>query len=509
MLQIEYGDGFIRVSPDVPACLEQALQYTARERRGRQCYNERRALYTADYYVKPDQSVGRYLVAPPGCIWKATETLTQHGYQFQVIDARTVPPRINVQAALDGLRPYQVGPVTEMLQAGGGIGQFPTGYGKTRMAAALIRAVNQDDLWARQTPLCVMAVDSKDINEKNYRDLTDALPGRDVGCVMSGTQKYTEDVMCVSLDSLHRIDSDRIGVLIIDEVHAAGSVNRAAGAIAASPKAIRWGLSATPTGRSDGSDAVTESVVGKVVCMRTYQQGVEIGALVPITVFLVECPPPDMWGGNADTEYDYARAQGITENTHMYRLIAEISNRAPANMQTLMIGPHAENLDRLREFLPDVPYVHAITDEAKIVERGFTRIGPVSRAERKERYKQMQAGSIKRCSSTFVYKQGVDFPPLELVVSYGGGSSDIVHTQIPGRASRDIAGKDHAYLIDFIHPWDSYVEPGQAPGKKRKRHKDGALRRHDKSRVRLYNKLGFNVVEVGSLDEIPFIGVRR
>jgi superfamily II DNA or RNA helicase len=507
MLQIEYGDGFIRVSPDVPPCLEEALVYNCRSRVGRRYVNEKKALYQADYYVKADNTVGRYLIAPPGCMWQVTQTLAAAGYQYQVLDVRTSPPRISVEAAMAGLRDYQMGPVQEMLQAGGGIGKFPTGYGKTRMAAALIRAISKEDLWARQTPLCIMAVDSKDINEKNAVELQMAMPDRDVGCVMSGKNKFTDDVMCVSIDSMHRIDQDRVGVLIIDEVHSVGSSSRSTAAITGSPKAIRWGLSATPTGRSDGSDAVTVSVTGPVVSSRSYQDGVDIGALVPITVFLVPAPRPKYWAANWETDNQAATRSGITENVDMYRLLAQLSSRIPPDMQTLFMGPHVENIDRLLEFVPDMPYVHGTMREEQIVEREFTRVGPVSKRERKERYKEMESGFLKRCASTYVYKQGVDFPGLEVVVAFGGGSSEIVHTQVPGRASRSIEGKDRAYLIDFIHPWDSYEEPGQAPGKKRKRHRDGSLRRHDKSRSRLYRKLGFDVIEVESIDEIPFVGV--
>lgn len=640
MITVEYGDGYVRVSPEVPVCLRKALRYFHRERVGRRYTKEWRAVYTTGFYAKADQSIGEYLLTPPGMIWRIRKTLTEFRIPFQVVDTRLKPPRLDPREAIKALRDYQIRPVIEMIAAQGGIGQFPTGYGKclrgdvpvkmhdnrivradrvqigdlvkgpdgsarpvirtyhgidqmyeirpddggmiwacnsehilhmeriddpdtqdqgevvempvheylvqsdefkqahkqvragdpkrvgfkvrpigpgvyygftvggcdelfllgddtichnTHIAAAMIRSVNRQDLIERGTPLSVLAVASKDINKKNWQSLVEIMPEREVGICMSGATRHTEDVMCVTLDSLERVEPDRVGLLIVDEAHEAGSATRSE-TIMKATRARRWGLSATPVGRSDGSDMITESVLGPVVSSRTYQDGVDVGALVPITVFMVATPEPPNWGGgNRDAKVRI----GITENEAMYRMAGELLRRIPDSMQTLLLAPHVRNLHKLKQYAPEVPEVHAETNADKLTCDGHYLVKAITAKERQRRYDAMASGEYRKCMSTYVYKQGVDFPNLEVVICIGGGGSQIVSAQIPGRASRNIAGKDHAIVIDFTRPWD--VDTSGRPKK------DGPLRRNDKERRRIYNKLGFRVIEVESINQIPFL----
>ena len=108
---------------------------------------------------------------------------------------------------------------------------------------------------------------------------------------MSGYRKFTDDVQVITLDSLHLINPSDVGILIVDEAHNAASAERA-DSISKFTNAIRWGVSATPTGRFDGGDLVLEGLLGPVVCTRTSQDAVKLGALVPLEVYWVNAPEP-------------------------------------------------------------------------------------------------------------------------------------------------------------------------------------------------------------------------
>lgn len=502
MITVELGDGYVRVTPTVPPCLRHALSYYHRYRDGRRYVGEQRDVYVTEHIPLADQSIGEMLCAPPGTIWRVRETLKAYNVPHRVIDRRTPLPRIDPRKAIPYLRGYQVRPLLELLLAGGGIGKYPTGFGKTHLIGAMLRSINRDDLIARGTPLCVVAVDSKDINKKNYLSLRDILKEREVGICMSGANRFTEDIMCVTLDSLERVEPASIGVLIVDEAHSGGSETRSE-KINMATKAIKWGVSASPLGRSDGSDLITESVLGPVVSTRTYQDGVECGALVPIKVFMIPSPPPRTW--RADVHRDTKVRDGITRNAPMYDEIARLLRMVPDEIQTLVLAPHVENLDKLRERLPDLPVVHAETSADSLMVKGFINVPPVSAADRAEAYEKMESGEWRQCASTYVYKQGVDFPGLGLVIVPGGGGSEIVFTQIPGRASRNIDGKDYAYLVDFTRPWDKIVELPSGLANAKPKVKDGPLCRNDKERKRVYRKLGFEVIELSSIDQLPFL----
>ena len=109
----------------------------------------------------------------------------------------------------------------------------------------------------------------------------------------------------------------------------------------------------------------------------------------------------------------------------------------------------------------------------------------------KKIYGMMASGEIRKIFATYVYKQGVDFPGLDVVVNASGGGSDIVAKQIPGRASRKSDGKDRAWVVDFWHGWDTCG--GSRPRR-------GPLLACDYSRRKAYDDLGFSQQWVDSVD---------
>jgi len=374
----------------------------------------------------------------------------------------------------------------------------------THIMAAIIRAFSHEQLKLRGTPTVIVAAPEKDITAKNYTVLQQALPDRDVGLVMSGHKKFSNDVQVITLNSLHLVDPSEVGLLLVDEVHAAATAVRTEDLLSMR-MAIRYGFSATPAGRFDGADMVTEGLFGPVVYRRTYQQGVQDGALVPIKVFWLPSPHPDC---GLDTYYAYSKREAlyrhaVDRNSGQNKLITDIVQRTPNKHQLLCIMQHVDHMNRLAPAAgPAVTYVHAVTSASDLVARGFRNILAVSPKQRKAVYDGMNDGSIRKVMSTYVYKQGVDFPALSVIVNAGGGGSSIVAEQIPGRESRNIEDKFESYLVDFHHPWDVVTDE---KGKK----KPGPVLKDDNARRSVYEDVGFEQVWLESVDQLPFMDTEK
>jgi superfamily II DNA or RNA helicase len=363
---------------------------------------------------------------------------------------------------------------------------------------AIINGYTAESLKTRGTPLTVVCTPDKDITAKNFRDLKATMPDRQVGLVMSGVKDFSDDVQVITLDSLHLLDPNDVGIIIVDEVHTAASDKRAE-ALLNFRKAARWGVSATPGGRFDGKDLVTEGLFGPVVYRRSYQEGVQDGALVPITVYWMECPEPHI---KLDRYLKFTSRigryrHGVLKNNNRNTIIGQLLRDIPATKQILCIMQYLEQMDAIKSFCPpNVEIVHAETDADKLAQ--YPSLHAITPADRREIYRRMEAAEIKRVLSTHVYKQGVNFPHLEVVINAGGGGSDIVAKQIPGRESRKTAAKDRSFLIDFWHPWDQITTENN-------RRVAGPIHKDYQSREKAYSELGFEQVWIKDLAQLPLL----
>ena len=493
-VRIVLRDGFLELS-EAPEGLLKKLRYFRRElaQVGRQ--RRVRGRFEDLYAVRDDGSI----ITMPGFAHRVLCFFRESGRQFEFVDARTPMPRPDMEAAMAGLRPYQVRLVGRMLVNGGGILMAATGAGKTVISSAVIRAFHHEDLCSRGTPLAVFACPDKDINRKNRDELARFLPGRDVGIIMSGDNHPTDDVICCTLDSLEKIDPETVGVLVCDEMHTASSGGRQE-VLSRFVKAARWGVSATPTGRFDGGDLVAEGLFGPVVAEFSYADGVAAGALVPLTVYWLDAPPP------RDGLAAYARLRsrdgkmrhGSTANQAFNQMVADIMNSIPDDLQALCMTQYLEQMSGIHRRCTKgrTGFVHGESDPDNLAP--YPTLSAISSKQRKEIYADFREHRCNSMISSSVWRQGVDFPDLSVVVNAGGGGSDIVAKQIPGRASRAAEGKDEAYIVDFVHEWDR-EDPVSQSGKA------GPLLSADRARRKAYRNLGFKEVRCRSITELPFL----
>lgn len=504
---IRWGDGYASIEPSFPPELLKKLKYWRRTLEWSESAMRRIAggsyeeLYTIKSWIddKTQQYV-QQLITLPGFVHRCRTVLRESGYTVNIVDERTPMPAPDLIKAMTGLRDYQVKGIYTAIMSGGGIISCPTGWGKGRILKSIAAAYSKEELLARNTPLVVIACPDKDITAKNYREMVELLPDRDVGLLMSGSNKVSDDVQVITLDSLHRINALEVGVFICDEVHTAASDSRAE-IINTMKKAAKWGVSATPTGRFDGKDLVTEGIFGPIVFESTYQDAVKAGALVPIKVFWVKCPEPKI-GIEKFLRFSSREGRyrhGVFRNDARNKLIADILKHTSDKHQTLVIMQYLDQMNRLAELTGErTKLVHAETSQEKLDADGLKFLKAIKPAERREIYRKMESEEISQIMSTYVYKQGVNFPNLEVVVVAGGGGSDIVAKQIPGRESRKTADKTESYLVDFWHPWDTQEGKSARMGA-------GPIHSDDRAREKAYKHLGFDQVWIDDYRQLPFV----
>lgn len=508
--RIHWGDGYLKVMPCYPPELPEKLRYWHRRMETDEHYRRvvtgtYRDCFLPGFEIVDDKPI-QVLTTFPGFMHRVRTLLDTLGWTYDIIDERIPFPEPDIKAALAGLREYQWECSWTAIQSGGGVIACPTGWGKTHILASLIRAYSHEQLCLRNTPIVVLTCPDKDLAKQNYNRMRELLPGRDIGLVTSAGHKFTDDIQVCTLDSLHHLKATDAGILIVDEVHQAATEDRTE-VLSQFNRARRWGASATPSGRFDGADLLTEGLIGPVVYKRTYQEGVADRALVPIVVYWVAVPPPGM-GLEAILGYHSRKGRydhGVEKNISQIQLIADIMKRTPDELQTLCIMQHTAQMNALTSYLPGVEYVHAATDPKKLQSQRQYDLAAVTPKEREERYRQFRSGIIRKIMSTYIYKQGVDFPELTVMIQAGGGGSEIASGQIPGRGSRPNpkTGKDAAYLVDFWHPWDIDETVDKTTG--RKSRTAGPIFRDDRARDRVYEKLGFQRHWIDRVTQLPFI----
>jgi len=500
MLNIHLGDAYLIVEPYIPAELTRALTYWRRfimkgSKGGSTIAGENVQLYTITTSL--DQVTYKpinVLITLPGFAARVYQLLLSID-TVQFFDERIAVPEPDMNLAMAGLRPYQCQPVYDAIASRGGIAQLPTGFGKTHMIAAIIRSFNRNEMKLRGTPLSFVVTPGIDLLKKNFASLEQILVGRDVGIRYGAKDRMSDDVTVVSVDSLENIDMAEVGILIYDECHTLTLERKEH--IMRAPHALRWGFSASPTGKFDGSDILGEGTFGPIVTCVSHKKAVEAGAILPILVVWLEVPVPfdtPVW--SSQHRRDRLIRAGVWRNDRFHALVGSIFRKVPATKQIIGVAETTEHLNFLSQHLPEgTVIVHAETAADNLKDKSHKYLKPVSAKERNEIYKRLESGELKRAISTSIYRQGVDFPCLEIIVNLAGGGGEIATTQLPGRACRTKSGKSYGLLVDFRHTYDFDRVSGEP----------GPLMADCSRRERIYKELGFEQVWLENVEDLELL----
>lgn len=503
MVEVALKDGLLEIRRP-PGFLEKELTYdrSSYDLRTRKMKFERERLF-----AEMDIDGVHMYATMPGFAHRVLSALRKAGIQHEFKDLRTPFPEPDVAKAIQGARDYQIEIIYNMLMAGGGILEGPTGLGKTFVSAGLIKAFDPEEWKIRGTPLSLFACPAKDINRKNAEELQRFIPDREVGCVMSGTNRWSDDIVCITIDSLHLVNPDEVGLLIVDEMHTLASDTRAE-ELSKFKKAMRFGVSATPEGRSDGKDIVAEGLLGPVVVKKSYQDMVKAGALVPIEVFWLPLPPPSI-GIDRYCRYKLREKKvlyAMEENDNLSREIADILRSVEEDVQVLCMTQHINQISNIHQRCgSDVRYMHADTSFKRVDKRTgesyelqYPTVGPVTAQQRKQAYEDFRSGEIMKIVASGAWSTGVDFPRLDVVINSYGAASSILTKQVAGRASRKSKDKDVASIVEFWPSWDREFpeNPSSRPGPNL---------RAAMARKKSYKELGFTQRWIQNIMDLPFV----
>lgn len=404
------------------------------------------------------------LYTTQGALTLITTTLTQAGITYEYIDSRPVQELVPDYDYLGTCMPelefrYKQDEIlATLIVQNSGVIVAPTAYGKTFIMLALAALYPKANI--------IMASPSTALLRGTYRRMLGIAP--DVGRV-GGGQHSPARITLATFNSILHAPVQKCDILLIDECHKLGAPQISANiAKIRSPVKI-FGMTATPQGRSDGAELITEMLIGPVICRLTYDEAANEGIIANMKVVLM-----DMEENCCDTHSGEYKTKPAKKRWCYWRndvrnsRFANAINTYPKKMgirdnpQILVLCETIEHAFRMKKFLPDFDVVYAGMNGdrvaklkgAKLVPDDFK---PLTASQRDKMLRGFEDGTLRRVIATGCWGEGVDFVELDVLVNVSGEPSPISTAQWAGRNSRIYEGKQFGLVIDSADQWDVWA----------------------------------------------------
>lgn len=369
------------------------------------------------------------------------------------------------------LRDDQMRVIEAALESGCGLIHSATGGGKTAVAAAIIKALDDRR--------CLFLVHTRQL----LRQAREAM-ARFFGTIeeyigVIGDGRFDPKHITVStVQSLTRVQGAEkkrvvakylktVELLILDETHhaSAKSFYRLIQRIDAP---WRYGMSGTPFGLADGKGLMVEAAFGPVVARVTNEELIELGVNARPTIRMLEVSEPKLEDG---LDWQSVYKAGIVLNDVRNAMVSrEAAAFARQGWPTLILVREIWHGDRIAHDLNGLGVSHAFVHGRM----------PTDEVERQKA--RLVEGKIMVLIASPIFGEGVDLPAGDnfvgikgLIIADGGQSVANVLQKI-GRGLRKKQGDNRLDVIDFAdltHKW---------------------LSRHAQERLALYESEGFQVV---------------
>ena len=437
MVNIEKAGNLCKITPYLPE-LENLLTYTKKER-VTEGYSEELVEVEETVYFR-DGACG---IFPAGLLprvqryLRATHTpytMARHDRPFPVPDFTKVEP----------LRDGQDRVLLALAGHEGGLLVGGCGIGKSFITEQVCRMYPTLQILVTSPRIAVV--------KQLYENISKKLPGEKVGLLTGARNRTGCRVTVATSKSMLKVSTEKIDLLLFDEVHAVGS-NSLAVSVAKFRNARCFGFTASPS-RADGTGMVMEAMFGPVLAEIPYVEAVEKRLVVPIDVHLYKVT------GSLDARKKlFAQKRwNYWRNDTRNDMVAAVASRAPADEQTLIMVDTLEHAVALKHRLPEYQVVHY----------GNVRKGVLLDGELSDNFKMRQReldeirqafarGELRKAVATGTWSTGVSFDQLSLLIRADGGVTDVVSTQIPGRLSRLSEGKGRGVLVDFFDEFNSWA----------------------------------------------------
>lgn len=347
----------------------------------------------------------------------------------------------------------------------GGTVDAAAGFGKTEIMALVARIFPRAKI--------ALVVPGRELVEETHRRLVAKLGV--VGRVGGGKAATFQRVTVYSADSVHKCPRpDEVDILIGDEVHALVNESRVVALNQHMTRAVRIGLTATTTGRHDGSDSRIEATFGACIFILTQAEAADLGVVMRIhvrwhRVYMRDDPIEHVF------DPVERKRRGLWLNPHRNDLIAQVAREYPEAEQTLIMVETLQHGIEVARRLPEFRLFYARNENAESTIRAaidnniLDESRAVVDAERADIRRAFVEGSLKKVIATFTWKQGISPDNLSSMIWAAAGSSKISATQGPSRASRIVADGSKAtpVLDDFS---DDFNEGLHRQAMTRKKH---------------------------------------
>ena len=426
------------------------------------------------YSVSTNDDGEEACITHGGLFDRIKRVLRAHKYKVRVVDKQKLLPDPD-WTKLPPLRKRQPEAIAAVISSNRGIIKCPTAFGKTFVIKTLCAMYPQ---------LKILVVSRLGRVTRNlYNNISEVVDGP-VGKLFGSGPNCPEDskVIVTTIKSLHKVPVTWPDVMFFDEVHNAGACD-AADNLCEFAKTKMFGFSATPEGRGDNSDLVTEAFFGKPICEVSYQEAESDGIVSSITVMFVNITIPEI-DIDGLTPMDKNKAGYWWNGVRNRLLLAKADEIYREDEAVLYYVENMEHALYLRMLIPGTPMAHGPVSKQR--RKFFLKQGLITpededalkKPELDKLEEDFKNGIVKRVICTPTWKEGVDFPDLAGLVRFDGGAGDIGSEQIPGRLSRigTDGKKTHAIVIDAL---DNFG----------KRYRDRSL-----SRRRVYRKNGWKIV---------------
>jgi superfamily II DNA or RNA helicase len=303
----------------------------------------------------------------------------------------------------------------------------------------------------------VVTTAGKALVRDTYNRLAEVFGEKQMGMLGDGRNDVGR-ITVSTYNSLRKMPPTKVDIVFVDECHRAAS-NMISEPISTFINAQKvFGFTASPEGRSDKAEKVTEALIGPVVLNIPYTESVKHGVVSPMQVCFVD----------VDAGADASRFKAaVTKKRHLYwknlyrnKVIADavVEYTKPGNClgvedpQVLIIVETAIHLEELLAQLPK-DFVPVYKGPGK---SGLTRLKP---KEINKRFDDFKSQKLKKVIATTCWGIGVDFPDLDLIVMASGRSGPIDVIQFTGRCTRN-GGEDKSIgtVLDFKDNWTNWTK---------------------------------------------------
>lgn len=402
---------------------------------------------------------------------------------FTVVDTRTKLPEINWdEIKRIGPRDYQIDAVVDFLLRGSedsGIINATGGYGKTYCQALTYAAWHELNT--------ILAIPLNQVFRQTYKKFVELFPDKHIGRVGDGFFDISEDLTITTFRSLDKCAIEKCELLLIDELQSATGDLIQSVLSKFAPRRI-FGYTATDDGLFNNADKLIKGIFGERLIYIPYDEALEVGAVVPGTVYFVRVNAPEQFSRT----FESALTEGIKKCRRRNELIAEACAAVPAGWATLVFVDHVhDHLINLYKLMPPgTKYIHRNSNKKEIGAYAL------SKKQQDAVIEEFSSNQFQYLIATDAFRAGVDIPHLRVVIQGSGGASKVEVLQEALRGSRilteerreelGLPEKTHFVVIDFL---DNHDERLTALSNKRRAY---------------YKEQGWVIRDVNSIEEIDW-----